>query len=184
MKTLAAVLLLSALTPPMFAQSPNAELADAAESAHALAKSARADAHRKTYDLGKIFVIEKDDAEDPGARLPMAGYIDGASVLTATKEKKEEYEALLKAAAIRPGVPLRWSVPSVNEADVKTLDDYFLGMAAAQAKDKAAYEKANPGKKYPFSGDNSTLRRELEGALKGHDAVVLRYIHVKRAGEK
>ena len=92
---------------------------------------------------------------------------------------------LLKASIVTPGVLMEQTAPKMDAAQVITLDEYLDILEKGFQSSKASFEKTNPGQVYPFANHNyARLRAELEQQLKGHDAVVERYIHIKRSSEK
>lgn len=172
----AAVVAALAFAQLLFAQP---DLREALDSAKGIAKKAQADAHKRIYDEGKILVVEIDDG------APNSGMvIDAVSVIAASKEKKEQFAMLLKASVVTPGIPMRWGGLEMNAARVKTLDEHMDDLEKGYQGLKAQYEKENPGKKYWGVHHHPSIRAELEQQLQGHDAVVQRYIHIKRSGEK
>lgn len=174
----AAVVAALAFAQPLFAQP---DLREALDSAKGIAKKAQADAHKRIYDEGKILVVEIDDG------APNSGMvIDAATVIAASKEKKEQFAMLLKASVVAPGIPMRWGglEMKTHVARVQTLDEHMDDLEKGYQSLKTQYEKENPGKKYWGKTHHPSIRAELEQQLQGHDAVVLRYIHIKRSGEK
>lgn len=181
MKSLAAAAFAAlVLTPSLHAAS----LDETGAAARRIVASAQRDANRRVYDEGGIRVVEVDDGGPDSPGITRGRYIDGATVIAASAEKKAQFAMLLRASVVSPGVPMRWAVPSMDTAGVVTLEEYIGNLQSGFQRNKAEFERANPGTPYMSNGDHITeTERELRQQLQGRDAVVLRYIHIRRTGE-
>lgn len=168
-ETLLALVLASAACAGPAPKPPAAEIISANE--------------RRFYD-GRVVVVEHDDAGAP------AKLFSQTTVLAATPALKESGNPLFRAAFHKEcggpsgtgGLMGLSGALSLDCPTIETLDDYLAVLRDGFVKNKADYEKTNPGKAYPWPDDGTAATRaELAPLLRGRDYLVLRYVHVEES---
>lgn len=137
------------------------------------------------FDLGSVHVVERNDAGDGGY------YMDSTIVFVADARRKKEIGDLLKAAMPKEfggptGVNGLAYVASLDAPRVMTIEDHIADLKLGDKLNREAWAKGHPSEPYYVSEplDYEAIRRDLAAALKGHDALVQRHVHVKRPNEK